>query len=337
MGHEQFEEQLPLYAIGALDKPERQAIEVHLLTGCTDCHAALKQYYGVAGAMPYGLPTVSPPAELKRRVMSSIQTPAEAPSPTTTTWPAVDQLTDEWVPPVRSRRWYSSPALGFAMLVLLVGAGLYAYLLRSEVSQEIDQRQRLESTLREETERMEALKEQVTNQEQQVADLKTAFAERSGDTGRLKEALAASEEETVQLRQDLAQREQELTSLRRTVAQRDEMLAVLRSPNAKVISLTGSEKARSAGGLLLLDPVSRRALLYAFNLPPLPHGKTYQLWVIPDKPVSAGTFMVDSGNKTRLVIKAAPDWTSVSRFAVSIEPEGGRPQPTGDIFLSAGL
>jgi anti-sigma-K factor RskA len=337
MGHEQFEEQLPLYAIGALDKPERQAIEVHLLTGCTDCHAALKQYYGVAEAMPYGLPAVSPPAELKRRVMSSIQTPAEAPSPTTP-WPAVDQLTDEWAaPPVRSSRWYSSPAFGFAMLVLLVGAGLYAYLLRSEVSQEIGQRQRLESTLREETERMEALKEQVTNQEQQVADLKTAFAERSGDTGRLKEALATSEEETAQLRKELAQGEQELSSLRKTVAQRDEMLVVLRSPNAKVISLMGSEKARSAGGLLLIDPASRRALLYAFNLPPLPRGKSYQLWAIQDKPVSAGTFTLDAGNKTRLVIKPTPDWTSVSRFAVSIEPEGGRPQPTGDIFLSTGL
>ena len=43
MAHEQFEEAVPLYAMGALESPERLALEAHLLTGCKVCRMALKQ------------------------------------------------------------------------------------------------------------------------------------------------------------------------------------------------------------------------------------------------------------------------------------------------------
>src|SRR5207249_8276274 len=72
MGHEQFEEALPLYAIGALERAERQALEPHLLTGCATCHAALKQYRAVAGLLPYGLPLTDAPPTLKARVMAAV-------------------------------------------------------------------------------------------------------------------------------------------------------------------------------------------------------------------------------------------------------------------------
>jgi anti-sigma-K factor RskA len=65
----------------------------------------------------------------------------------------------------------------------------------------------------------------------------------------------------------------------------------------------------------------------------LPPGKAYQLWAIMDKPVSAGTFGVDTGHKCRHMAKGIPDPSRVTKFAVSLEPEGGRPQPTGEIYL----
>ena len=58
MAHEQFEEAVPLYAIGALESQERLALEAHLLTGCTVCRLALKEYQEVAALLPYGLPAV---------------------------------------------------------------------------------------------------------------------------------------------------------------------------------------------------------------------------------------------------------------------------------------
>ena len=65
--------------------------------------------------------------------------------------------------------------------------------------------------------------------------------------------------------------------------------------------------AKSAGAFLLFDPTTKKAWLYAFNLSALPSGKVYQLWAIDDKPVSAGVFGLDAGQKARMFIKT---WVS---------------------------
>ena len=49
MTHEEIEDAIPLYAVGALDRSERTAIESHLLTGCPTCHVLVKDYHAVAG------------------------------------------------------------------------------------------------------------------------------------------------------------------------------------------------------------------------------------------------------------------------------------------------
>ena len=51
MTHEELEEAVPLYATGALDRAERQALEAHLLSGCQSCHSALKEYQSVASLL----------------------------------------------------------------------------------------------------------------------------------------------------------------------------------------------------------------------------------------------------------------------------------------------
>jgi anti-sigma-K factor RskA len=56
-----------------------------------------------------------------------------------------------------------------------------------------------------------------------------------------------------------------------------------------------------------------------------------------DKPISAGTFGTDRGNKSRVLIRQIPELSRIKKFAVSLEPEGGQPQPTGQIYLSGQL
>ena len=52
MTHDALEESVPLYAAGALDRIERQALEAHLLSGCASCHSALKNYQSIAALLP---------------------------------------------------------------------------------------------------------------------------------------------------------------------------------------------------------------------------------------------------------------------------------------------
>ncbi|TLY29873.1 MAG: hypothetical protein E6K63_03585 [Nitrospirae bacterium] len=330
MPHEQFEEAVPLYAIGTLDSQERLAFEAHLLTGCTACRTALKEFQEVAALLPYGLPAAAVPPTLGTQVMAAVvqepPQPKEKPSPTRGQW--VDQML-----PSRSS-WRSlalSPALALVPVLLLAGTGWYALSLRSQVSLETAHRQQLETTLQEETVRLATLQRKSAEQEQLVASLQEELKRNSGDLSGLQASLAERETELARLRTQLAQREQ--ATLRKAIVQQDELVPFLRSPQVKVIALHGSEMAKSAGALLLFDPESKKAFLYAFNMPLLPAGKTYQLWAILDKPISAGLFGTDTGHKSRLVIRRIPELAHITKFAVSLEPAGGRPQPSGDIYL----
>jgi len=233
-------------------------------------------------------------------------------------------------------RWLAHPAVAFGAILLLAGAALYAVATRAQVEIERGDRQRAEMTLQGEMIRLSALQRQVAEQDRMLGSLREEVSHRMGDIGEVREEMSRRAAELDHLRALLAQREQDAAGLRKTLAQRDEMLDFLRSPHVKVVSLTGLERAKSAGALLLFDPSSKKALFYGFNMPPLPAGKTYQLWAIVDKPVSAGTFGTDAGAKSRLIVRSIPEFSRIAKFAVSVEPVGGQPQPTGDIYLLMG-
>ncbi len=346
MAHEQFEEAVPLYAVGALDRQERQALEAHLLTGCTACRAALKEYQGIAALLPYGLPPAAVPPTLGTQVMAAVAQEPSRPDEVQTPVQA-GRASGRWIERMfpRASSWSSvfSPAFALLLLLLLAGTGWYAISLRSQVLLETAQRRQLETALQEETARLAALQRKLTEQEQAVASLQEELTRKGRDISGLQASLTERETELARVRTQLAQREQDTVILRKALAQRDELVPFLRSPHVKVIALHGSEMAKSAGAFLLFDSESKKALLYGFNMPPLPHGKTYQLWAVLDKPISAGIlitdhisagiFGTDTGHKSRLVIRRMPELAHITKFAVSLEPEGGRPQPTGTVYL----
>jgi anti-sigma-K factor RskA len=333
VSHEAFEEAVPQYAIGALDREERESLEAHLLTGCASCHAALKEYREAASLLPYGLPAATVPPALKARILTAARESPQRESVRGQRQSRASRAMAE----SRWPGWALTPAFTLSLLLLLVGVGTYALFLRSQMTSEGEHQQHIETALQAEATRIASLQQQIAEQERQLVELQTEFKRRTGDLGELRAALTDREARLAQLQSELARRGQETADLRKAVAQRDEMLAFLQSPNVKVISLAGLEQAKDAGALLLFDPDSKKAFFYAFNMPPLPAGKTYQLWAILDKPVNAGTFSTDAGQKSRLILRSLPDFTRITQFAVSLEPVGGRPQPTGDIYLSGRL
>ncbi|MES4785132.1 MAG: hypothetical protein C4294_04180, partial [Nitrospiraceae bacterium] len=243
MGHEQFEEAIPLYAVGALERQERQALEVHLLTGCHVCHVALKEYQAAAALLPYGLPPTRVPERLRKQViMAAFQSGPRSEETIASRQPRQSQSSRMNPLPPRSLQ----PALTLILAVLLIGAGLYAWSVYSQINAEIEQRQKTEAALREAIARTASLQQQITQQEQTLASLREEANQRSR-TGGLEEMLIQQEGELQDMRRQLAQTEQEMAALRRAVAQRDEMLTFLRSAQVKVISLSGLEQAGSAG------------------------------------------------------------------------------------------
>jgi len=73
------------------------------------------------------------------------------------------------------------------------------------------------------------------------------------------------------------------------------------------------------------------------GLATLEPGKTYQVWLIEGAPVSAGLLTVDANGQGVLILTAETAISSFKSIGISIEPEGGSEQPTGDIVVLSDL
>lgn len=111
-------------------------------------------------------------------------------------------------------------------------------------------------------------------------------------------------------------------------------LQVIAAPGVQSVALAGLGPSPGAAGRTYVNPHSGDALFYAFGLPTLPRDKTYELWFFADgKPVAAGTFDVDPRGTGSVRVARQVDPTQIQAWAVTIEPAGGLPQPTGAIVL----
>ena len=123
--------------------------------------------------------------------------------------------------------------------------------------------------------------------------------------------------------------------LAKQVAEEREVRELLTSPGAHMARLSGTNVAQQASARLAFDPQTGRAMLFAYNLPPAPPGKAYQLWYIADlaHPVPGVVFNTDARGAAVLRDQVPTAGRSASVFAVTLEPQGGVSAPTGDKYL----
>ncbi|HXD30950.1 MAG TPA: cupin domain-containing protein [Pyrinomonadaceae bacterium] len=69
---DQLQEQLSLYALGALGQHEARAIELHLAEGCEVCSSELRQFESVVDVMGFGAGAVLPPNRVREALLSAI-------------------------------------------------------------------------------------------------------------------------------------------------------------------------------------------------------------------------------------------------------------------------
>ena len=73
-----FRELLEAYALGALDAPERAALEAHLATRCDDCAKALAEARWLVSQLAYLAPEAAPSDMLKGRLLQTVRAEAQA-------------------------------------------------------------------------------------------------------------------------------------------------------------------------------------------------------------------------------------------------------------------
>ena len=126
--------------------------------------------------------------------------------------------------------------------------------------------------------------------------------------------------------------------LERSLAVRDSVhaadsaaLVLLTGPDVNVVSLAGTNRAPSAR--VVWNHALNRFVVFAFDLPAAPAGRTYQLWAIAKghAPLSMGTFNTDAQGRARVVLTVDRQIAAlgfVENCGLTEEPSGGSLQPT---------
>jgi len=129
--------------------------------------------------------------------------------------------------------------------------------------------------------------------------------------------------------------ERRIAEARDTALRAQIVSEVLAASDLIRFTLTGSDSAPAARGQALWSR-SRGIVFSASRLPAPPQASTYQLWLVTTgAPVAAGLVKPDSEGRASIATEDVPAIPRpVVGVSLTIEPQGGRPLPSGAIVLS---
>ncbi|MEM8739126.1 MAG: anti-sigma factor [Planctomycetota bacterium] len=309
-----------LYAAGALDPEETQAVRAALDAGDPDAVAALDRAREILAQLPEALPPRLAPASIQARLNERI----------------ADQTTgvsrpDAQPPPwgLRLAGWMAAAA------VLALAVGVAWGLLSAQAQRHDRELAALERQILE-------LDTDLRVAEQQAAAARQILEAARREADDRARRIASLSEENRTLAQTAEQRAGRLAEaetgrglLANQLEQARQTLAALATPTGRAVILPGTEDQPRAGARLIYDPPQNQALIFAHDVGPPPAGQTYQLWVVTEdgRTVSVGTFVPDAQGNVAARFELPRDPGPVQLAAVTNEPEGGSPQPTGQFQL----
>jgi anti-sigma-K factor RskA len=146
----------------------------------------------------------------------------------------------------------------------------------------------------------------------------------------LRNRVEALEDELITARTEASALREDLEAARARGAITERVTYVLAASDVKRIDLAGQAPAPSSAGRAFWSPSN--GIIFAANLPAAPQDRVYQLWVVKDTgPVSAGLLASDAGALT--IVTERIDPRGAQALAVTLEPAGGVPAPTGPMYL----
>jgi anti-sigma-K factor RskA len=111
------------------------------------------------------------------------------------------------------------------------------------------------------------------------------------------------------------------------------LVAAMASPDVKIVPLSSKNATRM--GRMFWNPSSDDWTLVVYTMPAPRPGMTYQVWLVTDSAkISAGTFNPDQRGHAFMQAKYALDRNALKAVAVTEEPVGGMPSPTGPMIIS---
>ncbi len=151
---------------------------------------------------------------------------------------------------------------------------------------------------------------------------------------RLRDQLATLSTKLAEAQALVAASESRIATLQNAAERGTSAMAVLTAPDLARIDLAGQPDAPEARARAFWSR-EHGMVFSASKLPPPPPGKTYQVWVVTadPAPISAGLIEPDPQGQVDVVFATPPDIPQPKAVAVTLEPAGGVPAPTGAKYL----
>ncbi len=135
------------------------------------------------------------------------------------------------------------------------------------------------------------------------------------------------------LRSRTAELGERLRSAETALSERTLRARVLESDDVQMMILGGQGPQPQARARVFWSERARRGVIVATNLAPLPTDRQYELWVFQKgRPINAGVFDADAQGRALFESTDFPE-PRAQNFAVTVEPRGGVPAPTGPVVL----
>lgn len=122
--------------------------------------------------------------------------------------------------------------------------------------------------------------------------------------------------------------------LQDSLAAAERRLLAMAGPDVRVVELVASNRRPNARMFWALS--TNTWTMFAHNLSAPASGRTYQLWLITrdGQRISAGTFAPDGAGDAVVSAQYALAADALQMIAVTEEPAGGVPQPTGEVVIA---
>ena len=364
---ERQEEFASLYALELLEGRERAEFEASLAAD-SELQALVRSFRETTAALVHAAPPMSPPADLKARVMGSVASQPDGAAPA-----------DNIVRPPASLFRQVMPWAAAACFALGTGWLGQNYLAARADAETLQSEIRLAEIALKSTEQQLEAERIITLRQRQDADrqLAAATTEAEGYRSRLTERellLADAKSQLAERERLVADRDRQLADARSQVADRELQAVALRrrfddlagnssdvsrqlsAAMQRITQLTVELKSQGdlarfkittlasllknspqAVAVAVWDPNKQEGVLKVDKLPALKADQDYQLWVVDPQypnPVDGGVFTVEPGTGTaRMAIKAKQPVGVVSAFAVTLERKGGVPKAEGPFVL----
>lgn len=350
---ERIEDLLALYALGGLSQEETQEVEAYLAANPAAVEE-LDRLETAVQALPYAAVPLQPSAAVEVALMERVEADARrragaaatadvkesgrfTTSPSVSLRPSIfDWLRSLLATPVVSGAGWALALLLFVWAFVLLGRNNS---LQSENSAMVATQQSLGAELAE----VEAQNE-ILQAENEALQATNAILEDTINALVVEnDALAASEArltaEVENLRNAGEQLTAQLTELEQNTEMARRVLAILTSPDVDTVTIPGNPETQpQAQGQLVVDASSNMAILIVTGMEPLPEGSVYQVLLIQgSEHETAETFVVDTRGDSVLIVSSENPLGTFDAVGVSIEPEGGSEQRTGEVVILGSL